>query len=136
MYKRQVQNSPKEEWSLAGLSEYTGISRATVAKAVSAFVKKGIFNYKGKGNSTEIGGKRPDVYTFNREYQFLAYLNIGIGKLAMAILDLKLEERGTVEVLIPSNTDGEGMIEISRGCYERLLEETGVGEEKLSLIHI
>ena len=128
---KAVQNSPKEEWSLAGLSEYTGISRATVAKAVSAFVKKGIFNYKGKGNSTEIGGKRPDVYTFNREYQFLAYLNIGIGKLAMAILDLKLEERGTVEVLIPSNTDVEGMIGISRGCYECLLEETGVVEEKI-----
>ena len=86
------QNSEKEDWSLAELSEKTGISRATVTKAVMSFVQKDILIYRGKGSSTEIGGKRPDVYAFNKEYQFLAYMNIGIGWLSMAVLDLKLQE--------------------------------------------
>ena len=70
------QKSEKQEWSLAEVSEYTGISRATVRKAVMDFVEKGILLCTGKGRTTEIVGKRPEVFAFHEEYRFLAYLNI------------------------------------------------------------
>lgn len=126
-----LQNSPKEEWSLAELSELTGISRATVAKAVTFFIEKNLLLYKGKGNSTEIGGKKPDVYAFNREYQYLIYLNIGIGTLYMSILDLKLDERGATAVEIPVSSEVGQMIDSSRKCYEELLHNTNIPEDSI-----
>lgn len=40
----------------------TGISRQTVMKAIQFFVGKGLLRNTGKGLSTDIGGKRPDLY--------------------------------------------------------------------------
>ena len=125
------QNSEKEDWSLAELSEKTGISRATVTKAVMSFVQKDILIYRGKGSSTEIGGKRPDVYAFNKEYQFLAYMNIGIGWLSMAVLDLKLQELKSIRADISISSTLDEMICISKECYRKLIEEAGIPAEKV-----
>ncbi|MBT9775348.1 ROK family protein [Clostridium sp. MCC353] len=125
------QNSEKEDWSLAELSEKTGISRATVTKAVMSFVQKDILIYRGKGNSTEIGGKRPDVYAFNKENQFLAYMNIGIGWMSMAVLDLKLQELKSIQADISISSTLDEMIGVSRDCYRKLMEETGIPTEKV-----
>lgn len=125
------QNSQKEDWSLAELSEITGISRATVTKAVMSFVEKDILIYRGKGNSTEIGGKRPDVYAFNKEYQFLVYMNIGIGWMSMAVMDLKLQELKRVRADISVNSSLDEMIGVSRECYDRLMKEAEIPLERV-----
>lgn len=125
------QNSEKEDWSLAELSEKTGISRATVTKAVMSFVQKDILIYSGKGNSTEIGGKRPDVYAFNKEYQFLVYMNIGIGWLSMAVMDLKLQEQKSIQGDLPVTSNLDDMIRVSRECYHKLMEEAAVPPERV-----
>ena len=128
---KAFQKLSKRELTLAEISNFTGISRATVAKAINAFVKKKIVIYSGKGNSTEIGGKRPDVFSFNSEYQFLIYLNIGIGKLEMAILDLKLEERDFITIDISVESSLENMIKKSQDCYQTLLDRTNIPEDKI-----
>ena len=111
---KAFQNSPKEGWTLSEISDFTGISRATVAKAIATFVKKDVLRYNGKGNSTEIGGKKPDIFSFNSEYQFLAYLNIGIGTLEMSILDLKLEEKASIHAEIAFSSSVEIIIKKSQ----------------------
>ncbi|MCI9282567.1 MAG: ROK family transcriptional regulator [Lachnospiraceae bacterium] len=121
----------KKEWSLAEVSEYTGISRATVTKAVMAFVEEGILLCRGKGSSTEIGGKRPEVFAFHEEYQFLAYLNIGIGWLSVAVLDLKLKERARAEGKLALSSDIEELIAISMACYRQAVEQSGVLAERI-----
>lgn len=121
----------KKEWSLAEVSEYTGISRATVTKAVMAFVEEGILLGRGKGSSTEIGGKRPEVFAFHEEYRFLAYLNIGIGWLSVAVLDLKLRERARAEGKLALSSDIAELIAVSRACYRQAVEQSGILEEKL-----
>lgn len=125
------QNSDKEIWSLAEVSEHTGISRATVTKAVLSFVEKNILLYYGKGSSTDVGGKKPDLFAFNREYQFIAYLNIEPGRLTMAFLDLKLKERGKASLVLPGSSDVGELLDKSRFCYEKLQKETGIGGDKL-----
>ncbi|MCI8661131.1 MAG: ROK family transcriptional regulator [Lachnospiraceae bacterium] len=128
---RVFQKSEKQEWSLAEVSEYTGISRATVRKAVMDFVEQGIVLCTGKGSSTEIGGKRPEVFAFHKEYRFFAYLNIGIGWLSVAILDLKLKERGWVKAGLALDSDPEELVAVSKACYRQAVAESGVLEEKI-----
>ncbi len=125
------QKSNKEEWSLAEISDAAGISRATVTKAVTAFVQKGVLICKGKGSSTEIGGKRPDLYAFNREYQFLAYLNIGIGWLTMAVLDLKLQEREAVRRDLPLTATLEELLAVCRECYREVTERAAISDDRI-----
>lgn len=128
---KAFQNSPKEEWTLSEISDFTGISRATVAKAIATFVKKDVLRYNGKGNSTEIGGKKPDIFSFNSEYQFLAYLNIGIGTLEMSILDLKLEEKASIHAEIAISSSVEIIIKKSQECYQALLKKSLIPESKI-----
>lgn len=128
---KAFQNSEKEEWTLAEVSDFTGISRATVSKAVMSFVQKGILIYRGKGNSTEIGGKKPDVFAFNQKYHFVAYLNIGLEKLTMTFLDLKFKEQGKTEVLVPAGLELQEMIDKSCQCLEQLVMETGISKDRL-----
>lgn len=128
---KAFQDSEKEEWTVAEVSDFTGISRPTVAKAVMFFVQKGLLLYKGKGSSTDVGGKRPDVFSFNREYRFIAYLNIGPGRLTMAFLDLKLVERGKITMQLPISSDIGEMLKGSRDCFEKLLIETGISKDSL-----
>lgn len=123
--------SEKREWSLAEVSEYTGISRATIRKAVTAFVEEGILLCLGKGNSTEIGGKRPEVFAFHEEYQFLAYLNIGIGWLSVDILDLGLKKRARAEAALSLSSDAEELTAVSKACYQQAVERSGLSEEKI-----
>lgn len=125
------QKSEKKEWSLAEVSEYTGISRATVRKAVTDFVEEGILLCTGKGSSTEIGGKRPEVFAFHEEYHFLAYLNIGIGWLSVSILDLKLRERARTEAVLAVGSDAEELIAVSKACYQQAIDQSGILKEKV-----
>ena len=50
------------EYTVNDISERVGLSRQTVMKAVQLFVQKGIIVSAGKGCSTSIGGKRPELF--------------------------------------------------------------------------
>lgn len=125
------QTSEKEELSVNEVAEITGISRATVTKAVVSFVQRDILLYKGKGESTDIGGKKPDKYAFNKEYQYLAYLNIGIGYLEMSILNLKFEVVSNQKQKISDDLPIAQVIEESKGCLERLLSQSRIVRDQV-----
>lgn len=51
--------------SAGDIAALTGISRQTVTKALQYFESRGILSSAGKGSSTEIGGKKPELYAFS-----------------------------------------------------------------------
>ncbi len=60
--------------SIAEISQRTGVSRQTITKALDHFVKSGLITSKGKGDSTEIGGKKPTLFQLAAEKTFLVLL--------------------------------------------------------------
>ena len=51
--------------SVADVVARTGISKLTVMKAIQFFCGKGILASSGKGDSTELGGKKPEYFRFS-----------------------------------------------------------------------
>ena len=57
------------------ISEKTGISRQTVQKSIEHFLAHELLVPFGKGNSGNMGGKRPELYVLNPDLYFLAIQN-------------------------------------------------------------
>lgn len=57
--------------SLNDLAAKTGLSRQTIAKSVQFFLDNNVLESVGKGLSTSIGGKRPELYALSGSRYFL-----------------------------------------------------------------
>ncbi len=53
-----------QECTVADVSYQTGISRLTVMRAIQSFVSKGILRSVGLGESSNMGGKKPERFAF------------------------------------------------------------------------
>ncbi len=69
------------------VSEKTGISRQTVMKAVNHFMEKGLLSSAGKGESTEIGGKKPELFRFDME-RYLLCIGLSGNEMLVCLYDL------------------------------------------------
>lgn len=54
------------------IAEKTGLSRQTVKKCIDYYLNIGVLENCGKGASTSIGGKRPDMYCLRREIRLVS----------------------------------------------------------------
>lgn len=69
------------------ISYQTGISRATVMKAINSFVSKGLVESAGKGDSTEIGGKKPELFQFCMK-RYLLCIGLWSTEMVVSLYDL------------------------------------------------
>lgn len=61
-----------EELTAGDVSSVTGISKLTVMKAIQFFCSKGILVSVGRGQSTEVGGKKPEFFAFSNNQYLLS----------------------------------------------------------------
>lgn len=54
------------------VAEKIGLSRQTVMKAIQFFLRTGLLVSGGKGESTNLGGKRPELFELTRDRYFLS----------------------------------------------------------------
>lgn len=77
------------EITVQEIAEVTGISRQTIVKSVDFFVDRNIVISLGKGESTEVGGKKPELYKFNEKYKYMVCVRFENYSLITALMDLK-----------------------------------------------
>ena len=53
------------------ISATIGLSRQTVMKSIQFFLRSGLLISVGKGDSTHVGGKRPELFALSPEKYFL-----------------------------------------------------------------
>lgn len=75
--RKQVLNvlRKNEEISVKEITAITGISRTSVARSIQKFIKQGLVNERGKGESTLEGGKRPVLYSMDKKFRVFAICN-------------------------------------------------------------
>lgn len=71
--------------SRAEIARQTGMSRSTVSSVFSALDRQGYVAHLGPGESTEAGGRRPDLYAFNGRYGYIASFNLTSAHLYMML---------------------------------------------------
>jgi predicted NBD/HSP70 family sugar kinase/DNA-binding XRE family transcriptional regulator len=79
----------KESLSIAEIANRINLSKTTVTKVVNEFEAKGLVLATGKGNSTDVGGKKPEIFAFNAAYSYVIALTINPNTMTGAVMDLK-----------------------------------------------
>lgn len=62
--------------SRADISRNTGLHKSTITSLFNELDREGIIKHLGRGDSTESGGRKPELYTFNTHYGYVACFNI------------------------------------------------------------
>ena len=114
-----------QEHSVADIVARTGISKLTVMRAIQFFCAKKILVSSGKGESTELGGKKPEYFRFAYR-KFLLTIMLWPETLGLTLFDMNLQElrRSTFEWIIPASPE-----EAFRFVKEQaaiLLEQAGI----------
>ncbi|MDR1315923.1 MAG: ROK family transcriptional regulator [Spirochaetales bacterium] len=78
-----------ENLSIPDIADKINLSKTTVTKVVNDFAAKGLVKTSGKGSSTDVGGKKPELFAFNASFLHVITLSLGIKTLSCAVMDLK-----------------------------------------------
>lgn len=77
------------------IAEQIGVSRQTVMKAIQFFIRKGLIVSTGKAESTNVGGKRPELFSLS-PHKYLLCVSLWPDSLHITLLNFLFE---TVDAL-------------------------------------
>jgi predicted NBD/HSP70 family sugar kinase len=77
--------------SVAGISDNIKLSKTTVKKIFDSLGASGLLLSAGKGDSTDEGGKKPELYKFNKNFGYAISLHVTPEDLIAVITDLCAE---------------------------------------------
>lgn len=117
--------------TLGEISHMTGISRQTIMKSMGFFLEQGMVKSIGKGTSSELGGKRPELYQFHASNKYAVCVRIGHNFMLAAITDLCMNVVTEVFMEHAQNEALEVILEHFSNIYGQLLQKTGISEEQI-----
>lgn len=77
--------------SVNEISRATGLSKMTVHKIIDYYLEEGMISHAGKGVSTEEGGKKPNLFSFNAHSRYIYAVRLAGESLSASIVNLKGE---------------------------------------------
>lgn len=104
--------------SIAEISARIALSKVTVTKSIDFYVEEGVVSTIGKGESTEDGGKRPNIFAFNPEYRTIFCVRIDESQILAALTNLNGEIIASHTVLYSPETQLDDLfISIQEAFY-------------------
>ena len=119
-----------KEFSVADISNEVGLSRQSVMKVLSHFIENGTVVSLGKGASTEIGGKRPELYSIRPAQRCIAILH-RTDEMLFRLLDMSANILDSVSISIQKTLDDEAFVRIIRSGAQKLLMRNAGAKEAL-----
>lgn len=93
--------SRNDELTISEISDLVNLSKTTINKIISHLVEKNYVIEAGKGESTDVGGKKPSIYKFNKDLKVGISIVTNTKSIVGAIHDLK------GEILLQTEFNGE-----------------------------
>ena len=121
--------------SAGDVAEQVGLSRQTVMKSIQFFLRTGLLESVGKGDSTSLGGKRPELFGLTRKRYFLS-ITIWPGQLRLRLTTVggsAVAERSLTDPLPPEPR--AAMDRIGRLCAE-LVGRSGVDMDRVAAVSV
>lgn len=120
-----------DEISIAGLSKNANLSKPTIMKIMKYYIDKGFVVISGKGNSTEEGGKKPNIFKFNANGGYSIGMVITASKLKSVITNLKTEIIDSISIDLDLNEEIDSVINKIADSYRKLLENSKISISKI-----
>ena len=92
-----------QEMTVAELTKKVKLSRTTVMKLNEKLIQKNLIESAGKGTSTDEGGKRPELFSFNKNSGVIFCYYIKYNSIVLKIYNMALEMQ--LERIFPVHED-------------------------------
>ncbi|GHV90743.1 hypothetical protein AGMMS50268_12460 [Spirochaetia bacterium] len=126
----------KESLSIAEIANRINLSKTTVTKVVNEFEAKGMVLATGKGNSTDVGGKKPEIFAFNAAWSYVIVLTINPNTMAGAVMDMKCNFIGQRTANCAPNTPYQVVIQDMADMIQGMVKDLGLNIDTLHPIVI
>lgn len=117
------------------VSERIGLSRQTVMKSIQFFVKSGLLVSEGKGSSTSMGGKRPELFALSREKYFLC-IALWPKELRFHLYTIGKQLADSLCLTIPLPDSPKTAIDNAGQLARQLLEKNRVSPDNLCAVSL
>ncbi|MCP1102131.1 N-acetylglucosamine repressor [Aequitasia blattaphilus] len=111
-------------YSAADIAKETGISRPTVVKSIQYFIDRNLIVSQGKGESTEIGGKKPELYGFIYK-KLLLTITMWPDFLALNLCTMNLKKIASVKIEAPIKNNPQEAFDLIREKSLSLITQQG-----------
>ena len=120
-----------EEITVNDIHKAVGLSKTTVMKIVTYYAEKGFVVDIGKGESTDEGGKKPNLYRFNEGYGYAIGTHIFPEELYFVAADLRLKILKDLSIPIKQNEKLDKVVEEIKRGVEELISDLEPASGKL-----
>jgi len=119
------------EISVADLSREVNLSKPTLMIIINYYLKNGLVINTGKGDSTEEGGKKPNIYKFNEDGGYAVGMIISANKLTAVITNLKSKILYKTSVPLKTNEGFDSVLKKIIDSYNNLVNNTNIDRKRL-----
>ena len=119
------------EISVADLSREVNLSKPTLMIIINYYLKNGLVINIGKGDSTEEGGKKPNIYKFNEDGGYAVGMIISANKLTAVITNLKSKILYKTSVPLKTNEGFDSVLKKIIDSYNNLVNNTNIDRKRL-----
>lgn len=117
--------------SISELARKVNFSKPTLMKIMNYYEDMDLVFIAGKGNSTVEGGKKPNIFKFNKEGGYAVSIIISYNKLYSIIANLNCEIINQVILDLKENEEFEEVFSKILKSYNYLLENTEIDRKKV-----
>lgn len=118
-------------FTIAQLSDRVGLSKLTIQKIIDYYLEKKLVVNTGKGESTQEGGKKPNLYSFNPQAYYAVGFQLSPETLRSTIIDLQNNQLYSKNIPMSFNSSEDILCENISFSYAFLLESLGIGEDSI-----
>jgi len=105
----------------------TGLSRQTVMKSILFFVEKGVLATDGKGKSTNLGGKRPKLFSLSRD-KYLVSITLWPNDIRLNLFDISGRQIDRISLVSTLPSDPKVAMDKAGQLLENLLSRNKVSK--------
>ena len=113
------------------ISRESNLSVTTIIKIIDRLKECGLIKSLGKGVSTKEGGKKPEVFAFNKTYKYAALIYMRKAGVSCALTDLTSQTVCKSEALYKNEKDFCSCAEDAYQELKKLLADQGIEEKDL-----
>ncbi len=109
--------------SVNDISRFTGLSKMTVHKIIDHYMKIGMVSLTGKGESTDEGGKKPNLFAFNPNCRYIFAVRLADTFMSSCIANLRGDLVAERTRLTITNVDFPTVVAMMRREFDRMIQE-------------
>ena len=121
--------------SRAAIAKAAGLAKPTVSAIMDELLQKGLVREIGIGETTTGGGRPPIMLEFNARSQFVAGVQLGVGRVQVVLADARGTEVGRIEESTPKGSAAE-VLKLVATLVKRSLKEAEVPAARLAALGI